>query len=155
MKKILMVCMGNICRSPIAEGIMRDIILDNKLNAIVDSAGTIDFHKGESPDSRARKKAAQHGVNISGLIARPFQRDDFANFDLIYVMDRDNYNDIISRTSNAEEKKKVTLIMNEVFPGENVNVPDPYFGGEDGFEKVFQMLDNACQSIAKKIEKKQ
>lgn len=149
-----MVCMGNICRSPIAEGIMRNLINQYKLDAMVDSAGTIDFHKGESPDVRARKKAAQHGVDISNLVARPFQSSDFNNFDLIYVMDKDNYNDIISRTFNVNEKKKVMLIMNEVFPEENINVPDPYYGGDAGFENVFQMLDNACHVIADKLKEK-
>lgn len=151
MKKILMVCMGNICRSPIAEGIMRELIKKDSLNAKVDSAGTIDFHEGEQPDKRAIKKAMQHGIDISDLRARPFKNDDFSNFDIIYVMDIDNYNDIIKRTKNLEEKGKVKLIMNEIYDGENLEVPDPYYGGEQGFENVFQMLNRACQAIAKKI----
>ena len=109
-----MVCLGNICRSPIAEGIMRDLINSRNLNAMVDSAGTIDFHKGEAPDLRAIKKAKQHGIDISDLRARPFVAEDFEIFDKIYVMDKNNYDDITSRTKTVHKKDKVIMIMNEV-----------------------------------------
>ena len=154
MVKILMVCMGNICRSPIAEGIMRDLIKKNNLKAIVDSAGTIDFHKGQNPDIRATTKAFEHGLNISDLIARPFVVNDFDKFDWIFVMDNENYDDIVALTKSEDKREKVMMIMNELHKGKNMEVPDPYYGGEQGFENVFQMLNDACQAIAKKIEKK-
>jgi len=146
--------MGNICRSPIAEGIMRDLIRKNNLNAIVDSAGTIDFHQGQAPDIRADKKALQHGVDISDLRARPFVEKDFDKFDRIYVMDLENYSDIYYRAKKDTDKEKVNLIMSEVNKDEEVEVPDPYYGSEQDFENAFQMLYSACEAIAKEIENK-
>jgi len=144
--------MGNICRSPMAEGIMTDIIKQKKLNIIVDSAGTINYHQGEPPDKRAQNKSKQHGIDISHLRARPFVYNDFINFDHIFVMDTDNFNDIIARAKTPSDKKKVKLIMNEVFPEQNIEVPDPYYGGDIGFENVFQMLSNSCNIIAEKYK---
>jgi len=151
MKKILMVCMGNICRSPIAEGIMKEIIKEKKLNAIVDSAGTLDYHQGEAPDPRAIAKAKQHGIDISSLIARPFVVKDFDLFDHIYVMDNQNYKEITALAKTSEQKMKVDFIMNAAFPDKNMQVPDPYYGGEQGFENVYQMILKACEGIAKTL----
>ena len=146
--KLLMVCLGNICRSPLAEGVMRKKIKDNELHAEVDSAGTSNYHTGEYPDPRATACAKNHGINISKLKARQFTVKDFDNFDHIFVMDTSNLFDVNSLARNAADKKKVELIMNAMYPDSNISVPDPYYGGDEGFEKVVIMLDNACESIA-------
>jgi protein-tyrosine phosphatase len=153
MKKILMVCMGNICRSPMAEGIMRQKIADYKLDAIVDSAGTISFHAGENPDERAISTAKKHHIDISRLVARQFKQSDFTEFDYIFVMDRTNLNDILRNITNDDYRRKVRLIMNSVFSDQNIEVPDPYYGGNNGFENVFAMLDRACNEIALSIKR--
>ncbi|MGG7035441.1 MAG: low molecular weight protein-tyrosine-phosphatase [Flavobacterium sp.] len=148
--KILMVCLGNICRSPLAEG-----ILASKLPAdlfLVDSAGTANYHVGKQPDFRSVAIAKTNGVDISYQRARQFLAKDFKKFDHIYAMDNSNYKDIIKLAENKEDKKKVKLILNELFPGENVDVPDPYYGHEDGFANVFQMLDKACEIIANNLK---
>ena len=144
--------MGNICRSPMAEGILNTLIQKEGLKAIVDSAGTIDYHEGEAPDRRATIKALQHGVDISNIVSRPFNLNDFDNFDWIYVMDNENYRDIMLRTTLEKHKSKVKLILDEVYPQQHLDVPDPYYGGEQGFENVFQLLMNASVAIAKKIK---
>ncbi len=149
--KILMVCMGNICRSPMAEGIMKDVLKGSKQNILIDSAGTLDYHAGETPDVRAVKKAKEHGIDISSQRARAFTVEDFDNFDRIYVMDQNNYQEIIKKARSEADKTKVSMIMNEVYPGENIDVPDPYYGGIQGFEDVFQMLKKACTTIAEEL----
>lgn len=146
--KILMVCLGNICRSPLAEGILRSKLSED---FVVDSAGTGSWHVGNSPDPRSIAIAKKNGINISNLQGRQFSKKDFAEFDYIYVMDNQNYRDVIEKAASDEEKKKVQLILDEIFPGERVDVPDPYYGLQDGFEKVYQMLDEACDSIAEKL----
>lgn len=150
--KILMVCLGNICRSPLAEGILR-----SKLPAgsyFVDSAGTGHWHIGNPPDARSVKIAYEKGVDISTLRGRQFSEKDFNDFDYIYVMDSQNYKDVTALSSDENSKAKVQLILNEIFPNENVDVPDPYYGLQDGFEKVYHMLDMACETIAEKLLKK-
>ncbi len=150
--KILMVCLGNICRSPLAEG-----ILANKLPKdifIVDSAGTGNYHVGSPPDKRSILTAKQHGLDISLQRARQFGRKDFENFDYIFVMDGSNYDNVIELAKTEDERKKVDLILNQLFPNENVDVPDPYFGLQNGFEDVYQMLDEACEILAKKLIEK-
>ncbi len=151
-KKILMVCLGNICRSPLAEGILRSKLNNN---FIVDSAGTGGWHAGEQPDKRSILTAKNRGIDITHQRARKFQKTDFENFDYIYVMDNQNYKDVSSLAENEDHKTKIQLILEEIFPGERVDVPDPYYGGQDGFEKVFYMLDEACEIIAKKLENQQ
>jgi protein-tyrosine phosphatase len=148
--RILMVCLGNICRSPLAEGILRDKIKKNKLNIIVDSAGTSSWHQGEHPDKRAVQTAKNHSIDISFLTARQFTVQDFYEFDKIFAMDTTNYRDILSLAINEEQKQKVFLILNYNAPGAD-SVPDPYFGGDEGFENVFQMLDSACDKIISSI----
>jgi protein-tyrosine phosphatase len=152
MTKILMVCLGNICRSPLAEGILRHKLGQKGLNIEVDSAGTNNYHVGDHPDPRSIKKAKQYGINISKLVGRQFNISDFDRFDKIYVMDQSNYYDVISLARNEGDKKKVELILNSAFPGKNMPVPDPYYGGDDGFEKVYQLLDKACDVIVNSIE---
>ena len=146
--KILMVCLGNICRSPLAEGIMRSKLSED---FIVDSAGTGGWHAGELPDKRSIATAKNRGLDITNQRARQFKRSDFEIFDHIFVMDNSNYKDVLALAPNEELKSKVKLILNEIFPNENVDVPDPYYGGQDGFENVFDMLDQACEQIARKL----
>jgi protein-tyrosine phosphatase len=146
--KILMVCLGNICRSPLAEGIMRSKLSDN---FIVDSAGTGGWHTGELPDKRSISTAKNRGIDITNQRARQFKKSDFNTFDYIFVMDNSNYKDVLALAPNEEAKSKVKLILNETFPNENVDVPDPYYGGQDGFENVFDMLNQACEEIARKL----
>ncbi|WP_316635661.1 low molecular weight protein-tyrosine-phosphatase [uncultured Flavobacterium sp.] len=150
--KILMVCLGNICRSPLAEGILASKLPTNSF--VVDSAGTGSWHVGHSPDKRSIAVALKYGVNIQNQRGRQFQTSDFEDFDYIYVMDNSNYRDVIHLAKTTEHKNKVDLILNELFPGENVDVPDPYFGAANGFENVYQMLDEVTDIIAKKLIEK-
>ena len=148
MTKILMVCLGNICRSPLAEGILKSK-LDS--NFTVESAGTAAYHVGNKPDPRSIAVARQNGLNITNQRARKFTKQDFEDFDIIYAMDNSNYQNIIALAENCQQKEKVKLILNESFPDKNLDVPDPYYGGEKGFENVYNMLDNTCEIIAKRI----
>ncbi|MCB0450820.1 MAG: low molecular weight phosphotyrosine protein phosphatase [Confluentibacter sp.] len=150
MVKILMVCLGNICRSPLAEGILRSKLSTNTI--VVDSAGTGNYHIGKKPDLRAISIARKHALDISNLKARQFEVSDFDNFDHIYVMDESNYRNLIQLARNDQDKRKIKFIMDEVYPNQNYNVPDPYYGGNDGFESVFKMLDEACTLIAAKLQ---
>lgn len=150
--KILMVCLGNICRSPMAEGIMRTKIREYGLKARVDSCGTAGYHIGEAPDIRAQKTIKKYHGDISTLKARQFSISDFDRFDLIYAMDESNYNNITALARNEADKNKTELIMNIVFPDENIAVPDPYYGGINGFEEVYSMLHMACENIAISIK---
>lgn len=149
--KILMVCLGNICRSPLAEGILASKLSGE--NFFVDSAGTAGYHIGSQPDKRSIAIAKTKGVDITYQRARQFQAKDFDEFDFIYAMDSSNYKDILKLAPNKESKAKVKMILNELFPGENVDVPDPYYGSENGFSTVFDMLDQACEIIAEKLKK--
>jgi protein-tyrosine phosphatase len=149
MKKILMVCLGNICRSPLAEGILK-----SKLNPdfyIVDSAGTSAYHIGELPDHRSIAIAKKNGIDISNQRARKFIANDFNEFDLIYAMDIENYHNICSLSTNKSNLLKVKLILNEINPLKDLSIPDPYYGGDFGFENVYKMLDKACSIITKNI----
>ena len=150
--KVLMVCLGNICRSPLAEGILASKL--PKDNFIVDSAGTGSWHVGHSPDKRSIAVAKKNGLNIQNQKGRQFQTSDFTDFDYIYVMDSSNYNDVIKLAKTEEHKNKVRLILNELFPDENVDVPDPYFGATNGFDNVYQMLNEVTDIIAKKLIEK-
>ena len=144
--RILMVCLGNICRSPLAEGIMKNKVEKNHLGWQVDSAGTGAYHVGEAPDYRSVAVAKENGINILAQRARQFSPKDFEDFDLIYAMDKANYQNIINLASKQEQKEKVKMIMTEVDPNEPTEVPDPYWD-DNGFNKVFQMLDRACEAI--------
>ncbi len=145
-----MVCLGNICRSPLAEG-----ILQSKLSADffeIDSAGTAGYHVGELPDKRSIAVARKYGVDITNQRSRKFVKSDFKEFDLIFAMDESNYDNIISMIDDSNDIPKVKLILNELYPSEDRNVPDPYYGGDQGFENVYKMLDEACENIASKLE---
>lgn len=148
--KILMVCLGNICRSPLAEGIMANKV--KELNISVDSAGTASYHIDEAPDIRSIKIARKKGINISNLRGRQFQVSDFDEFDKIYVMDDSNYQNVTAMARNEEDKTKVAFILNESNPGQNLEVPDPYYGGDLGFENVYNMLEEATEIILTKIK---
>ncbi len=144
-----MVCLGNICRSPLAEGILNSKV--DKNDVTVDSAGTGGWHIGELPDSRSIEVAKNHQLDLSLQRCRKFSYSDFENFDIIYVMDKSNYKDVISIARNERDKQKVQLILNEVYTKQNLDVPDPYYGGDNGFENVYRMLDEACEVISKKL----
>lgn len=144
-----MVCLGNICRSPLAEGILKSKVDPSKVT--VDSAGTGGWHAGELPDPRSIEVAKKYGLDITDQRGRKFSSYDFEAFDLIFVMDNSNYRDVIRMANSDAEKKKVQLILDELFPGENVDVPDPYYGGHYGFENVFKMLDEACDKIVNRL----
>lgn len=150
--KILMVCLGNICRSPLAEGILASKLPKDKFT--VDSAGTGSWHIGHHPDERSIAIAQKHKLDISKQKGRQFTKNDFDTFDYIYVMDNANYQDVVNLADNKGQTKKVQLILNELFPNENVDVPDPYFGLPNGFHTVYQMLDEVCDIIAEKLMEK-
>lgn len=144
--KILMVCLGNICRSPLAQGILEHKIKEKKLNWEVDSAGTSGWHSGEKPDNRSIAIAYKYGINISNQRSRKLNGYDLENFDLIFAMDTSNYNDILKLAQSKSEIEKIKIILNESFPNENRIVPDPYYDN-NGFEEVYQLLDQACDKI--------
>ncbi len=150
MTKILMVCLGNICRSPLAEGILRSKLPYEDF--IIDSAGTANYHTGSNPDNRSITVGNKYGINISKLMGRQFSVRDFDDFDIIYAMDRSNFDNIIRLARNQADKDKVKMILNEVYPDQNYDVPDPYHGGDHGFENVYKMLDEACDNIAEKLK---
>lgn len=146
--KILMVCLGNICRSPLAEGIMKTKVPESFL---VDSAGTISMHEGKHPDKRAVKTAANHSVDISKQKSRPITKADFEMFDKIYCMDIDIYEDVISKSANEDQRRKVSLFLEALGDHKNAEVPDPYWGDMTDFEEVFQLIDRGCEAIKKHI----
>lgn len=147
-----MVCLGNICRSPLADGLLRKKIQEAGLSIEVDSAGTSSHHVGQAPDDRMRATAKKFGLSIDDLRARQFTVSDFDQFDLIYAMDSSNFNNILSLARSTADELKVKLILNEINPGQNLNVPDPYFGGEQGFIDVYKMLDQATDQIMEKLK---
>jgi protein-tyrosine phosphatase len=152
-KRILMVCLGNICRSPMAKAILVKKLNEKNITWVeVDSAGTSDYHSGGKADQRTMESGKKHGIDLSSHRARQFERRDFDTFDLIYAMDNDNYSDILNQAGSKEDAEKVKLILNEISPGANLSVPDPWFGGEKDFEKVFTMLDKACDIIIERIQ---
>ncbi|MFD2697304.1 low molecular weight protein-tyrosine-phosphatase [Mesonia sediminis] len=151
MMRVLMVCLGNICRSPLAEGLLKSKLDPNKV--FVDSAGTSNYHVNDAPDKRSIAIARKHNLDISQQRGRQFEVKDFDRFDLIYVMDNSNYKDIVKLARTNQDKKKVHLILNELFVDENADVPDPYYGGDHGFQHVYSLLDEATDEIIKKINK--
>ena len=152
MSKILMVCLGNICRSPLAEGILK--AKTNHLDVVVDSAGTAAYHVGEKPDIRSIEIANKYGIDLTSQRARQFSVNDFDEFDKIYAMDSSNYANIISLARDEKDRNKVDVILNESNPKSFQSVPDPYYGGDNGFQNVYEMLEEACDIITQNLEKR-
>tara|TARA_B100000809_G_scaffold266760_2_gene331308 strand:- start:42597 stop:43052 length:456 start_codon:yes stop_codon:yes gene_type:complete len=149
MVKVLMVCLGNICRSPLAEGILKSKISSEQV--FVDSAGTAAYHIGNLPDYRSIDIAKKYGIDITDQRASAFSKNDFDAFDYIYVMDQFNYDTVINLARNQSDISKVNMILNELQPDKNLEVPDPYYGGIEGFENVYQLLNSSCDCIVQKI----
>jgi len=145
--RILMVCLGNICRSPLAEGILKSKAQEKGLAIVVDSAGIGGWHAGQSPDHRSQKVASNHGISISHQRARKFVSDDFNNFDLILAMDADNMAELLKLAPNEMAKSKVKLILSYFKKSKLQNVPDPYYGNLNDFEEVYWLLDKALDEF--------
>lgn len=148
--KILMVCLGNICRSPLAEGILQDKALKAGLNWQVSSAGTNGYHTGETPHHLSIKVGKLNGIDISGQVSRKFTVADLEDYDLIYAMATDVLADIKRIAQHHFNPGKVKLFLDESFPGELRDVPDPWYGGEDGYHETFEIINRNCDIIIKK-----
>jgi protein-tyrosine phosphatase len=148
--KILMVCLGNICRSPLAEGILKHKAKEAGLNWTVDSAGTNNYHIGEAPHKLSQKVAKLNGIDICNQKARRFVKEDFDRYDKIYAMADDVLDDIRMIAKEKYDASKVELFLNELHPGKNASVPDPWYGEEPGFHEVYKIIDEACESIISK-----
>ena len=147
---ILMVCLGNICRSPLAEGILQDKAWKAGLNWSVESAGTNGYHVGEPPHRLSQKVASIYGIDICKQRARNFHPDDFQKYDKIYALASDVIDDMKRIARNRYDASKVDLLMNELYPGQNLDVPDPWYGPEPGYHDVYKMIDAACERIIQK-----
>ena len=148
--KILMVCLGNICRSPIAEGVLQEKAWKAGLKWSIESAGTNGYHNGEAPHPLSQKVSRLNGIDISKQRSRRFVADDFDRFDKIYAMSDDVIDDMKRIARNKFDKTKVDLLLNELFPGQNIDVPDPWYGPEPGFHEVYKMINDACDAIIRK-----
>jgi len=152
--KVLFVCLGNICRSPAAEGIFRAMVraerLDDKIS--IDSAGTAGYHTGDLPDSRMRRHASRRGYTLDSM-ARKFSSDDFDKFDIILVMDDNNYRDVMHMAPDVEAEKKVHRMVEFSRKYSHDHIPDPYYSGADGFELVLDLLEDACENLLDKMKK--
>ena len=149
---ILMVCLGNICRSPLAEGILQQKIKAAGLNWTVDSAGTNGYHVNEAPHRLSQKVAKKRGIDISKQVCRRFVVEDFERFDKIYVMAADVVDEMKELTGSKFDDTKIDLLLNEFYPGENKDIPDPWYGPEAGYEEVFDMIEEACEVIIRKYK---
>lgn len=147
-----MVCLGNICRSPIAEGVMKSLIQANNLNWTVDSAGTESFHVGEPPHKFSQKVCQSHGIDISKQRARQFVAEDFKLFDSIYCMSSDVLDLVKYQAGSAFDENQVKLFLNELFPGEDRSVPDPWYGEEHDYVTVYDLINKTCERIIAKYK---
>jgi protein-tyrosine phosphatase len=145
-----MVCLGNICRSPLAEGILQQKVLSAGLDWKVESAGTNNYHTGEPPHPLSQKVARLHGIDISCQRARRFKAEDFDLYDKIYALADDVLDEIRRIARNKYDASKVDLFMNELYPGRNMDVPDPWYGPEPGYHEVYKMIDQVCDRIIEK-----
>ena len=148
--KILMVCLGNICRSPLAEGILQHKAWKAGLKWSVESAGTNNYHIGEAPHPLSQKVAKLNGIDICKQRKRKFVAEDFHRFDKIYAMSADVIDEMKSIARKSFDEKKVDLLLNELFPGQNIDVPDPWYGPEPGFHQAYKLIEEACEAIIKK-----
>ncbi|HXW11016.1 MAG TPA: low molecular weight protein-tyrosine-phosphatase [Steroidobacteraceae bacterium] len=153
--RVLFVCMGNICRSPTAEGVFREFARRHApdLELEIDSAGTHDYHVGEPPDPRALKAASTRGLDISGLRARQVEAADFERFDLILAMDRLNYETLRERSPPAF-RSRIRLLLEFADDASREDVPDPYYGGPKGFEEVLDLLEDAAAGLLAEVRRK-
>ncbi len=145
--KILMVCLGNICRSPLAEGILQHKANEAGLNWTVESAGTNGYHNGEAPHHLSQKVAQHNGIDISRQRSRKFTAADFDQYDKIYAMAGDVMDDMKRIAKDKYDASKAGLLMNELYPGRNMDVPDPWYGPEPGYHEVFALIEKACEKI--------
>lgn len=145
--RILMVCLGNICRSPLAEGLLRHKVSKKKLPWTVDSAGTAAYHIGNPPDHRMILTSKAKGIDISGLCARQFTAIDFVNFDRIYVMDQSNYNNVLRLAKTNMDRSKVFFLLDHLHPTNQIEVPDPYYGNQSNFDEVFALVNEATEAL--------
>lgn len=145
--KILMVCLGNICRSPLAEGILQHRAWEAGLQWSVESAGTNGYHNGEAPHRLSQKVAKLNGIDISQQRSRKFVPEDFERFDMIYAMAEDVVREMRRISGSRFRAEKVDLLMNILHPGQDLDVPDPWYGAEPGYHEVFQMIDDACNHL--------
>lgn len=150
--RILMVCLGNICRSPIAEGIMKNLIFENNLNWHVESAGTESYHIGEPPHKHSQNICQKNGIDIAKQRARQFVAADVENFDKIYAMADDVLIAVKRMSGSAFDASKVSLFLNELYPGSNRSVPDPWYGTEEGYTDVYDMIYTTCEAIVEKYK---
>lgn len=151
--KILMVCLGNICRSPLAEGVLRHKAEQAGLNWEIDSAGTGAHAPGCAPHRLSQKVAREYGIDICSQVCRQFVKSDMDNFDKVYVMDEENFDEVKRIAGSKWDDKKVDYLLNEIYRGENRSVPDPWYGGEDGYYKVYVLIEKACEAIVTKALK--
>lgn len=142
-----MVCLGNICRSPVADGILKQKAKTAGIPLEIDSCGTAAYHIGEAPDRRSQANALQNGLDISMLIARQLKAEDLSYYDRIYCMDKSNLKNTLALAKSEKEKRKIKLILDHTLAAGNSDVPDPYYGEGDGFQKVYDLLDTACEAI--------
>lgn len=148
--KILMVCLGNICRSPLAEGILQDKAFKAGLTWSIESAGTNSYHTGEPPHHLSQKVARLNGIDISQQRARKFTANDFEVYDKIYALAEDVMDEMKRIAGRRFDASKAELLMNELHPGKNMDVPDPWYGPEAGYHEVFKLIDKVCEAIVKK-----
>jgi protein-tyrosine phosphatase len=153
--KILMVCLGNICRSPLAEGILQDKAFKAGLKWSIESAGTESYHVGQPPHPLSQKVAKQNGIDICNQRARRFVAGDFEVYDKIYALANDVMEDMKQIAKNKFDPSKADLLMNELYPGKNLDVPDPWYGPEPGYHEVFKLLDKVCDRIIERYSKLQ
>ncbi len=145
--RILMVCLGNICRSPLADGLLRSKIVERQLPWMVDSAGTAAYHIGNPPDHRMIQTAKAKGIDISDLRARQFTLQDFDAFDRIYVMDQSNYNNVLRLARTDADQQKVYFLLDHLYPNKQQEVPDPYYGNQADFNAVFTLVNEATEAL--------
>ena len=150
--KILMVCLGNICRSPLAEGILQHKVNEAGLSWKVESAGTNSYHIGEPPHHLSQKVAQLNGINICDQRARRFKPSDLEEYDLLYAMSKDVIDDMKTMAGNNWQQEKVKLLMDELHPGQQKDVPDPWYGPEPGYHEVYKMIEAAREKILKKAQ---